>query len=139
VRNQGYNNGTYTCPTCNFSQLTENELHSHYELYHSSEANHKNVNCPICQKLCGWPPLPVHIHNSHGPPANREPHFPAFSAFAWVIIRREEDGKFILVNEPAGLCNGSPKYWLPAGRVDEGETFVQAGQREALEEAGLEV
>lgn len=32
-----------------------------------------------------------------------------------------------------------PGYWLPAGRVDHGETFVQAGIRETLEEAGVSV
>ena len=81
-----------------------------------------------------------HLHNQHGPPEAREPHFPAFAAFAWVVCQRESDGKFIMVNEPAGICRaGRPGYWLPAGRVDEGETFVEAAVREAEEEAGVAV
>lgn len=43
-----------------------------------------------------------------------------------------------MTQEPAGLCGGRPKYWLPAGRVDAGEGFIEAGKREALEEAGIE-
>mmetsp|Transcript_3063 Transcript_3063/g.7904 ORF Transcript_3063/g.7904 Transcript_3063/m.7904 type:complete len:178 (+) Transcript_3063:204-737(+) len=44
-----------------------------------------------------------------------------------------------MVHEPAPLCSSHrPGYWLPAGRVDAGETFVQAGERETLEEAGIE-
>merc|ERR1711972_118345 len=49
------------------------------------------------------------------------------------------DGKFLMVNEPAGISRGRPGYWLPAGRVDKGETLVEACRREALEEAGVAV
>jgi 8-oxo-dGTP pyrophosphatase MutT (NUDIX family) len=44
-----------------------------------------------------------------------------------------------MVNEPAGIAGGKPRYWLPAGRVDAGEGMIEAGKREALEEAGIEV
>lgn len=44
-----------------------------------------------------------------------------------------------MVNEPAGISGGRPGYWLPAGRVDKGETLVEACTREALEEAGVVV
>jgi 8-oxo-dGTP pyrophosphatase MutT (NUDIX family) len=81
----------------------------------------------------------VHIHNHHGPLTEREPTKPAFAAFAWVVCQRESDGKFVMVNEPAGISRGRPGYWLPAGRVDAGETLVQAAKRESLEEAGISV
>jgi phosphatase NudJ len=44
-----------------------------------------------------------------------------------------------MVNEPAGIARGKPRYWLPAGRVDAGEGMIEAGEREALEEAGIDV
>jgi 8-oxo-dGTP pyrophosphatase MutT (NUDIX family) len=117
--------------------LTENELHAHYPLYHSTDPNSEFI-CPICQKVTK-PNDQVHIHNKHGPIEEREPKAPEFAAFSWVIIRRDSDGKFAMVNEPAGLAGGKPRYWLPAGRVDSGETLIQAGVREAKEEAGLDV
>ena len=45
----------------------------------------------------------------------------------------------LLVNEPAAIAGGKPNYFMPAGRVDIGETFVEAGVRETLEEAGVNV
>ena len=49
-------------------------------------------------------------------------------------------GQMLMVNEPAGICrSGRPGYWLPAGRVDDGEGFVEAAVREAEEEAGVAV
>ena len=44
----------------------------------------------------------------------------------------------LLCHEPAAIAGGKPNYWFPAGRVDEGETFRMAGERETLEEAGVE-
>jgi len=44
-----------------------------------------------------------------------------------------------MVNEPAGISGGKPRYWLPAGRVDVGEGIIEAGKREAFEEAGIDV
>jgi phosphatase NudJ len=82
-------------------------------------------------------PFAVHLHNEHGPEEEREPAFPAFSAFSWVICRRPSDGKVLLCNEPAAIAGGKPNFWFPAGRVDEGETFLVAGERETLEEAGV--
>jgi 8-oxo-dGTP pyrophosphatase MutT (NUDIX family) len=83
--------------------------------------------------------MDVHIHNYHGPEHLREPAKPQFPAFAWVVIQSQKTGKFLMVNEPAGIARGRPRYWLPAGRVDKGEGIIEAGIREAEEEAGLKV
>merc|ERR1719499_2529197 len=133
--------GPYTCPCCRMGFLTENALHLHLPLYHSMEGEMTHPErCPICaceRKLYERKNFYLHLHNSHGPEHEREPHFPAFSAFTWIVCQRSSDGRFLIVNEPAGLCDGVPKYWLPAGRVDEGESFVEAGIRETLEEGGV--
>lgn len=105
-----------------------------------ADANARPPACLVCSRPVGELPKAnfyVHMHNEHGPPEAREPCFPAFNAFAWVVCRRPSDGRFLLVHEPAGLCGGEPLYWLPAGRVDAGETFVEAGVRETLEEGGV--
>lgn len=131
---QGTGGGMLTCPTCYLPGLTEDELHMHHPLYHSSEPNH-SCCCPICRKTTDN--IDVHIHNKHGPTAGREATKPHFNVFTWVVCQRESDGKFVMVNEPAGIKGSRPLYWLPAGRVDAGETIIQAGERETVEEAGV--
>jgi len=76
-----------------------------------------------------------HLHNKHGPPQveHGNPHLPTY-AFALVVCQHPETKKFLLVREG---CNQG--WWLPGGRVDPGETFQQAGIRETIEEAGVDV
>eukprot|EP00929_Paragymnodinium_shiwhaense_P103705 TRINITY_DN67394_c0_g1_i1.p1 TRINITY_DN67394_c0_g1~~TRINITY_DN67394_c0_g1_i1.p1 ORF type:complete len:404 (+),score=54.10 TRINITY_DN67394_c0_g1_i1:56-1267(+) len=128
--------GSCSCPTCGLPSLSENALHLHMAFYHAVHMTPMYGRCPICKKDVN--DMPVHIHNSHGPPEEREPQFAPYAAFAWCVCRRA-DGKFLLVNEPAGISRGRPGYWLPAGRVDVGETLVEAAVREAMEEAGIMV
>jgi 8-oxo-dGTP pyrophosphatase MutT (NUDIX family) len=129
------------CPRCGLDGLTEDGLRLHHSLYHSAAPNEAAV-CPLCASACpvhGASNFACHLHNAHGPLSEREPPAPDFAAFAWVVCRRA-DGAFLIVNEPAGICrSGRPGFWLPAGRVDAGETFVEAAIREAKEEAGVEI
>jgi 8-oxo-dGTP pyrophosphatase MutT (NUDIX family) len=53
--------------------------------------------------------------------------------FALVVVHR--DDRFLLVQE---VEDGHPWY-LPAGRVEPGESFSEAARREALEEGGIPV
>ena len=53
--------------------------------------------------------------------------------FALVVVRKGDH--FLLVQESK---YGQPWY-LPAGRVEEGESFADAAVRETLEEAGIPV
>ena len=55
------------------------------------------------------------------------------SMFSMVLIA--EDGKYLLIQENKP---GQPWY-LPAGRLEVGESFVDAAYRETREEAGVEV
>lgn len=130
--------GPYACPACGLGGLSEDALREHLPLYHGAEPNPPGP-CPICGDPCARSNyLPVHLWNEHGPEDMREPPQAPYPAFAWCVCRRESDGKFLLVNEPAGICSsGKPGYWLPAGRVDRGESLQEAAQRECLEEAGV--
>jgi len=132
--------GQFACPVCALPGLSEEALRTHMFLHHSTEPNPENIACPICGDPCEGrrPNLPVHLHNSHGDPATREPPHAPYPAFAWNVCRRRSDGKFLLVNEPAGISGGRPGYWLPAGRVDVGESLEEAAVRECREEAGVE-
>ena len=54
---------------------------------------------------------------------------------AFVLIN--DDGEVLMMQEARESCRG--KWYLPAGRMEEGETIEQAAQREVLEETGLVV
>lgn len=53
--------------------------------------------------------------------------------FVLVVVRHE--GRFLLVHER----KHGQQWYLPAGRVEPGETLVQAALRETKEESGLDV
>ncbi|CAE7397361.1 ndx-1 [Symbiodinium necroappetens] len=127
--------GPFACTACGLSPLSENALHLHMHFHHAVDAVSED-SCPICAERPSN--LAVHLHNSHGPPAEREPPRAPYATFAWCVCRRL-DGRFLLVNEPSGIAGGRPNFWLPAGRVDRGESLQEACRREALEEAGISV
>lgn len=51
-----------------------------------------------------------------------------------LVVCRNNDGKLLAVKETRNRG-----WWLPAGLVEQGETFVQAAHREVMEEAGIRV
>ena len=53
--------------------------------------------------------------------------------FALVVVRRGD--RFLLVRE----AKHGQRWYLPAGRVEPGETFEQAAIRETMEEAGVAI
>jgi 8-oxo-dGTP pyrophosphatase MutT (NUDIX family) len=52
----------------------------------------------------------------------------------YVLLRRGDE-VFCILRAHTGWMDG--KYGLPAGRVEKGESFMQAALREAHEEAGV--
>lgn len=61
-----------------------------------------------------------------------------------LVTRNTDRGKEILLVEESlhhgrNPRTGGGKYFLPAGHVDPGETFIQGGVRETVEETGYEV
>jgi 8-oxo-dGTP diphosphatase len=53
------------------------------------------------------------------------------------VLVRDGDKILFVLREHTGFMDG--KYSLPAGHVEEGESFTQAAARETLEEVGLTV
>lgn len=54
--------------------------------------------------------------------------------FAVVVCRHPTTNNFLAVNE-----SKNRGWWLPAGHVDKGQTFVEAAFRETQEEAGIDI
>mgnify|MGYP000152052897 CR=1 FL=1 len=59
----------------------------------------------------------------------------AIPTWFFVVVIVQKDDKFLLVHER----KHGQKWYLPAGRVEPRETFVQAALRETLEESSVPV
>lgn len=53
------------------------------------------------------------------------------------VVVYNEDDEILLIQEAKKSCAG--KWYLPAGRVEQGETLIDAAMREVLEETGLHI
>ncbi len=53
--------------------------------------------------------------------------------FVLVVVRK--DDRYLMIQE----TKHDQLWYLPAGRVEPGETFIEAAQRETLEESGIPV
>jgi ADP-ribose pyrophosphatase YjhB (NUDIX family) len=134
-------NAKLSCPICKMQELTEETLWVHLPLYHinhNPKLMRQIKSCPVCFKLPS-PNLQVHYRNLHGPGGRAEVHTEgeepvSLYAFALVVVKRKEDGRYLLVQEFA-----QSGYWLPGGRVDNSENLEIAAIRETQEEAGVEV
>lgn len=135
----GSKRGPFTCPFCEKTGFTEDQLWRHCPLYHINEKNTDNLPCPICRETKRGP-FQVHLHNAHGPPGRGEMasefHMAdsTLYAFALVVCHNKKYNTFLLVQEFA-----NSGFWLPGGRIDSGESPEQAAIRETVEEAGIDI
>ncbi|CAH1381193.1 hypothetical protein MTP99_005171 [Tenebrio molitor] len=53
------------------------------------------------------------------------------------VVLINDDDEVLMMQEAKETCAG--KWYLPAGRIEQGETICAAGEREVLEETGLHV
>jgi len=146
IGNKGFNKSksipTYSCPYCHMSDLTEDELWHHIPLYHVNDptpSNMDSIQCPICTQTHKHRNFLLHLRNNHGPTLRGEvmrEHKDGIltHAFALVVVRRPSDNKFLVVQE-----SNNSGFWLPGGRVDVGETLLEAAIRETKQEAGIDV
>ena len=49
----------------------------------------------------------------------------------------KKDNKYLLVQETKEICKG--KWNIPAGRVEDGESVIEAAKREVFEETGIKM
>jgi len=125
----------FPCPICK-KKFSEDKLWNHVPFEHG-RLPRIEAQCPICDVNSSN--FAVHLHDEHGP-CGRDLTWKSKNIinkhvqFSLVIVRHPEMMKYVLVDEPA-----SWGWWLPAGRVDAGESFVEAALRETREEAGIEV
>lgn len=59
---------------------------------------------------------------------------PSIATRCYALVVVHQDGRFALVQE-----TDTKNWYLPAGRVEAGETFFEGARRETREESGLDV
>lgn len=131
----------YPCPKCEV-KFTSDSLWAHW-IEHISDPPFEIKKCIICNKVLHKHPkgFSEHLNEMHSPKI-RLPSFKNLEDinkhkaynFAYVIIQHPETKKFVIIEEIA-----SQGWFLPAGKVEVGESFHHAAIRECKEEAGINV
>lgn len=70
-------------------------------------------------------------------PSDFQPQLGVSVNYIVACVMINEDGAILMMQEAKKSCAG--KWYLPAGRMERGETIVEAGVREVFEETGLNV
>ncbi|KAF5837187.1 NUDIX hydrolase domain-like protein [Dunaliella salina] len=122
--------GSVRCDWCGLQGLTPSDMWIHQPLYHIYQPSREG-KCQICC-LEDVPNMAVHIHEMHDP---RGPHPEVRTgAGSAVIVHRQQDNKFLMVQEFAGQG-----FWVPGGGNDPNERLSVCGVRECFEETGIRV
>src|SRR5207253_856109 len=118
--------------------LSARALYLHCPLFHiNAKVDNNNKTCPVCSKrIHGSDNVQRHIHDKHY--TQIEDHIEYNStqvyAFSLVVVRRNSDSRYLLVQEFA-----ESGYWLPGGKIDPGESLITAAIRETKEEGGIDI
>jgi 8-oxo-dGTP diphosphatase len=62
-----------------------------------------------------------------------------FLAMVGALVWRQTDGKYLLLQRSAAKDVGAGQWECVTGRLEQGESFLQAVRREAFEELGMAV
>jgi len=135
----------YKCPYCSTSKLTLRAFWYHVPLFHSHNLRYDNTSivCPICRSEDTRKTFFEHLQYTHFPsPETKEVitlklqrrQSATIKLFALLVCRREEDGKFLMVDEAGGWG-----WWLPGGRVDPGQTLHFAISEKTRDETGIDI
>uniref|UniRef100_A0A8D2JE12 Nudix hydrolase 18 n=1 Tax=Varanus komodoensis TaxID=61221 RepID=A0A8D2JE12_VARKO len=82
-------------------------------------------------------PVPAGGGCDWGPPEPREPaRLRRNTCYVVLAVLFNEKSEVLMVQEAKRECYGA--WYLPAGRMEPGETIVQAMRREVAEETGLQ-
>ena len=115
----------YACPYCLMSNLTAEDLWSHFSAYHINvpSMNMASIVCPICEKSHFRKGLQKHIHFDHIPP-NYMKMLPKsintmLHSFSLVVCKDPANNRYLLCQEREG-----EGFWIPGGHVDPGEQLT---------------
>ena len=63
------------------------------------------------------------------------------SAYALLVVRRPSDGKYLVVLESSHTanCQGSCRWWIPAGKAAPGETMAEAAVASCMRDTNVKV
>lgn len=133
----------YSCPKCDVKLYNGDDMWLHW-IEHISEPSDDIIKCPLCKDKISKSLKGFSDHlNAYHSPNLRLPHPNKSSidrakyvtyGFSLVIIQHPETKKFVIVEEIASLG-----WYIPAGKVEVGESFQKAAIRECKEEAGIDV
>nr|XP_027209633.1 8-oxo-dGDP phosphatase NUDT18-like [Penaeus vannamei] len=102
---------------CDFTLDDQNEVTGSNEATHSDEGAAKGV--------------------APSSPAEFTPILKDNVCFIVAAVLVNSEGQVLMMQEAKSSCAG--QWYLPAGRMEPGESIVEAAKREVLEETGLEV
>jgi len=121
------------CGVCEANNMDVNELRNHVPSFHGNLPMKLSFPCSFCSGK-SVSNITKHTYEDHFEQEFRRIEAEPGYSFSVCVIQHQLTKKFLLVSEFA--CEG---WWLPAGRLDRGESFKEAAVREAKEESGMDV
>lgn len=121
------------CGVCNAKNMNETEVRHHLPAFHGNLPMEMSFPCSYCSGK-SFANITRHVYEDHFEKELKQIEARPGYSFSVCIVQHQVTKKFLLVQEFA--CEG---WWVPAGRLDKGESFKEAAIREAKEESGMDV